>query len=154
MKRAHLFLWLIPMILSGVAAPFSACSQAGPLMGPDLPPGYVLKFERTGGYAGVHDAFWIYPDGRVINGAGKTARLHPGVVREWLEKLSREVPEGSTALKRQNLFCMDCLAYRITLYGGDGVRTLTFADPLERDPDSAGAGVGPMREQLLEMTFP
>jgi len=69
MKIASKSLLYIPLIGSIF---ISSCSiVVTEILGrePFIPPsGYVVKFERTGGYFGWYDAFWIYPDHAYFTG--------------------------------------------------------------------------------------
>ena len=55
---------------------------------PSPHPGYVMRFERMGGYLGVQDQFFIYPDGRIIGDSRKTARVGPATVADWIKNIS------------------------------------------------------------------
>jgi hypothetical protein len=118
---------------------------------PPPPSGYVMRFERMGGYAGIYDQFWIYPDGRIINTAGKTARVSPGTVVEWLDKISPAASSGAIAAIPPQSLCQDCFVYRITVYDKDGTRALSLADPLKDDPKTQATNLGQIRDQLLRL---
>jgi hypothetical protein len=118
---------------------------------PAAPAGYVMRFERMGDYAGVYDQFWIYPDGRVINDAGKTAKLPPGTVVEWVNKISPATSSGAIVTIPPQSPCHDCFVYRITVYDKNGTRALSLADPLKDDPKTAAMNLGQIRDQLLRL---
>ncbi|MGD0309625.1 MAG: hypothetical protein ABSC02_10065 [Acidobacteriota bacterium] len=115
------------------------------------PSGYVMRFERMGGYAGVYDQFWIYPDGRVINEAGKTAKLPSGTVVEWVSKISPAASSSAIAAIPPPSPCQDCFVYRITVYDKDGTRVLSLADPLKDNPKTAAMNLGQIHDQLLRL---
>jgi hypothetical protein len=118
---------------------------------PPAPSGYVMRFERMGGYAEVYDQFWIYPDGRVINDAGKTARVSAGTVGEWFDKISPAASTRASATILPQSLCQDCFVYRITVYDKDGTRALLLADPLKDDSKTAATNLGQIRDQLLRI---
>ena len=118
---------------------------------PAAPSGYVMRFERTGGYAGVYDQFWIYPDGRVINDSGKTAKLPPGTISEWVNKISPAASSGATPTIPAQSLCQDCFVYRITIYDKKGTRALSLADPLKDNPKTTTTDLEQIRDQLLRL---
>jgi TonB family protein len=120
-----------------------------------LPSGFVMKFTRMGGYAGVYDAFWIYPDGRVINTLGKTAKIPPEIVGQWLKTIA---PHAGTPLSdaladtSAELLCFDCFVYLITIYDEDGTKTLKFSGPLKGSDDVAKTFSG-IRDRLQGLVW-
>lgn len=136
----------------GFMAPFMALAQETRMKDPHpIPSGYVMRFERTGGYAGVHDSFWIYPDGQVINAAGKKAKIPPDIVTEWLKSLTPAAASDAFSGFPPRRLCMDCFAYRITIYDRDETRILQLSDPLKNDPDAATKSFVGIRDRLSRL---
>lgn len=159
MKGAPSFLLSVVVIVSMVN---TACSAEDiPALGGrrDGPPsGYVIKFERKGGYFGWQDTFWIYPDGRVVNTSGKTARIPSELVRQWMQ--ITEPDEVPVDKKKPSMLSvsMDCYIYRITVYaeGETSVLSSSCTDtyPLDRDKDDDSAiDIGQMRNTLMTLPY-
>jgi hypothetical protein len=84
---------------------------------PSAQPEYVMQFERMGGYLEVHDQFFIYPDGRVINASGETAKVSPDTVMDWMRSISAAAapcPTDMIAPLFLGSYCFDGFVYRIT----------------------------------------
>lgn len=122
-----------------------------------LPSGYVMKFERKGGYFGRHDVFWIYPDGKVINSVGKTARIPSDLVTKWMKAISTvEIPILKKTPSIQSL-CMDCYRYVITVYDKDETKVLpslaTDTYPLKKDDNISVIDIGRIRDTLIHLPW-
>ncbi len=97
--------------------------------------GYVILFERTGGYAGWHDRFWIYADGRVVNEGGEVKRVTPKQVTALTQRLEALLPQGSPEVQKRQNYCCDCYRYRIAVRSGPAVRSVTLSEPLRTKSD-------------------
>jgi hypothetical protein len=118
-----------------------------------IPPGYVMKFVRTGGYLGVCNAFWIYPDGRAINHLGKKAEIPPKIVEEWLGSIASMIPPRG-ALESESEPCSDCFEYHVHIYDENGSKTAKIFDPLPTESkDPALKGFLAMRDRLLHLRW-
>jgi hypothetical protein len=120
---------------------------------PTPPTGYVLMFERTGGYAGVQEKIWVYPDGRAINDAGKTAKISPDVINKWLEKISTFPALSAPDSFPADSYCMDCFIYQLTTYRKDGTKRLIRWNSAKRESGGKEKGLGQMRDQLLQLKW-
>jgi hypothetical protein len=122
-----------------------------------IPSGYVIKFERTGGYFGACNSFWIYADGRVINDLGKTTKIPPAIVTEWVNSIppSAEIPLSDASMKSWTgtQLCDDCLEYLVTIYDKHGTRTLKSSDTLNKYSDDAANILSGMRDRLLHLKW-
>ncbi len=134
-----------------IISPYCAAQDTKAQESNPPPPGYVMKFERMGGYAGTYDQFWIYPDGQVVNSEGKAANVTSGVVAGWNRTFSPVAKPGASAKTLAQLLCFDCFVYRLTLYGQEGPRVVSLAGPLKEEPDTAAAGLAQMRDRLLRL---
>lgn len=132
MQRNYYSPLFVAALVCSILIPFFMQAQENELAGLHvLPPGFVMKFERMGGKTwqtfGTYDSFWIYPDGRIINNAGKTARVASEVVRKWqktiMQQASSLTPAEITRLMRS---CPDCSECLITIYDKDGNTTLDW----------------------------
>src|SRR4030042_3642244 len=92
-QRAKYALEVLSFLL--FCCPTRAQVQTG---GFDRPAGYVIWFERTGGYAGVYNSFWMYPDGRILNEEGKVRKIAPETVRGLVARITpMSVPDSVRA---------------------------------------------------------
>lgn len=119
---------------------------------PSAHPEYVMQFERMGGYLGVHDQFFIYPDGHVINASGKTAKVSPDTVMDWMKSISAATTHcrDGTPLSLAS-YCFDCFVYRITFYDRDGTKTLSLMDPFQMEPKGALIHFEGMRDRIMRL---
>ncbi len=116
-----------------------------------------MKFERKGGYFGRYDAFWIYPDGKVSNSAGKTARIPSDLVKRCIEIISTaEVPIKKKTPSFHSL-CMDCYIYVITVYDRDETKVLsslcTDTYPIDKDDNISAIDIGRIRDTLMSLPW-
>ncbi len=154
MISAHRFAWLIAGIVCTMMISSTSWAQAASTSGAQTRPfGYAIKYEREGGYFGAHDELWIYPDGRVIDAAGKVAQVPPDAVRRWVKNIVPVAASSLEATLPPLPLCMDCITYRITLYEKDSTRILVLSDATR-----AAAGVGErdledMSHQLRSLTW-
>ena len=149
MKKTHRFPRLIAVIACAIVLSFIAWAQEGTVKEPQSPPsGYVMKFERMGGYLGVHDELWIYPDGKVVSAAGKRAKIGPEAVQGWMKNfLPVAVPHSSADFPPQSL-CMDCLTYRITIYDKGAIRVFARGEAFSNVSEAVELNFADMRNQL------
>jgi hypothetical protein len=153
MKKAHDSLLVVAAVVGTTMISFFVWPQERNVRDSQiLPSGFVMKFERNGGYAGVHDSFWIYPDGRVINAAGKIAKISPAIVREWRKNIMPFMPNASVEFSTESL-CFDCFVYRITIYDRSGTKTLKLSEILNGDSDTLATTFIGMRERLLHLVW-
>jgi hypothetical protein len=113
------------------------------------PPRYVIRFERMGGYFGVHDAFFIYPDGLIADASGRTARVSPATVADWIKNISPAAAADRSEVPDIETYCLDCLYYRITFYDADRIPTVLRMNPLTKAPSTAHGHLEQMRGQIL-----
>ena len=153
MNRNHDSLLIVAAAIYLILIPAFMPAQEEEAVEPNvLAPGFVMKFERVGGYAGTHDSFWIYPDGRVINGAGRSARISPDIVTEWRQNLASDALKASTQFSMESL-CMDCYVYLVTIYDGNGAGTVIASD-LRKDASQEGAmAFAGMQDRLLHLVW-
>jgi hypothetical protein len=124
----------------------------------DVPPsGYVMKFVRKGGYFGWHDEFWIYPDGRVLNSAGKTARIRTDLVTKWMEIISPVAVPVSKKTPFLGPMGWDCYMYGITVYEKGEAKTLslicTDAYIFDKEGEISVIDIGPIRDTLMSLSW-
>jgi hypothetical protein len=154
MKKIHDSLLLVVAVVCCIIIPLFIWAQEGEVKDSHVPPsGFVMKFERMGGYAGIYDSFWIYPDGQVINLLGKRAEISPDIVGQWLKTITPHAgPPLSDALMKSSTesLCFDCFVYQITIYDKDGTRTIKLAGPL-KDSDDVAKTFSGMRDRLQRL---
>ncbi len=94
----------------------------------------AIIYKRSGGFAGVHEQWTVYPDGRIVAGDGRQWRVTP----EQVEQLLAEIEalgffEMSGRYMPLNM-CCDRFAYEITVRRGDTVKTITTIDAAPDTP--------------------
>ena len=152
-KIRHSRLLVIGVVCGNMIALFAYAQRKDEKAPQDPPSGFALKFERMGGYAGVHDEFWIYPDGRVLKASGKRAKILPGTVEKWMQKFSSVTASKPTSGIALQSLCMDCFVYHLTVYDKGGARKLVLSSPLDSAPDTLEAELENMRDQLLRLSW-
>ncbi len=161
MKGTCRTLLYIPVIIGIV---ISSCSmediEALERESDNPPSGCVMKFERKGGYLGLHDEFWIYSDGRVLDSEGKTARISPDLVTKWVEIISPAADpaiEKAPSFKSLGMLCMDCYIYVITVYDRDEAKVLsslaTDTYLLNSDDNISAINIGRIRDTLMNLPW-
>lgn len=88
----------------------------------------VIIYQRSGGFAGIHEQWTIYPDGRIMAGDGREWRVTP----EQVERLLTEI-EALGFFEMEGRYmplntCCDRFTYEITVRHGDTVNTVTTID--------------------------
>jgi hypothetical protein len=113
---------------------------------------FIISVERTGGIAGIHEKFSIYPDGRVTNAVGQTQQMPAQAleaIRRRVEAL--DVPK-SCEIRVTGGLCSDCFQYRIILTGPSGTRTLVLEDPMAGS-DSVSRIARELRDLVLGLKW-
>jgi hypothetical protein len=114
--------------------------------------GLLISIERWGGYAGIHEKFSIYPDGRVTDAAGQTQQMPAQAleaIRRRVEAL--DVPK-SCEIRVTGGVCSDCFQYIIILTGPAGKRTLVLEDPMAGS-DSVSGIARELRDLVLGLKW-
>jgi hypothetical protein len=158
MKSACNAILYIIVILSIAVSSCSTGDMETPESEFDVPPsGYVIKFERRGGYLGVNDKFWIYPDGRVLNSVGKTARIPSDLVVRWMEIIPADAVPASKKAPLLASVSQDCYVYGITVYEKSETRALslfcTDKYSLSEEGDSTVIDIGSIRDSLMNLSW-
>ena len=123
MEKIHHSPLLVAALVCGIMIPLFMWAQEGEVKDSHvLPSGFVMKFERMGGYSRANRIFWIYPDGRVINGRGETAKIPSDTVTQWLKIIN---PYSRPILSDRLMNLPLPSPYEITIYS-NGTRSLSF----------------------------
>jgi hypothetical protein len=94
----------------------------------------VIIYQRSGGFAGVHEQWTVYPDGRITASDGREWQVAPERVDQLLadiealgffEMSGRYMPLNT---------CCDRFTYEITVRSGDRVHTVTTIDAAPNTP--------------------
>jgi len=94
----------------------------------------VIVYQRSGGFAGVHEQWTVYPDGRITASDGREWQVAPERVEQLLadiealgffEMSGRYMPLNT---------CCDRFTYEITVRSGDRVHTATTIDAASNTP--------------------
>jgi hypothetical protein len=108
--------------------------------------GYAILFERTGGYTGSHDRFWIYLDGRVEDERGVIKEIASTRAIALSNSIGALLSTGAHAAPAKITFCCDCFRYRITIPTGKGVRSVVLSEPLRVKSDNLARLVQELRD--------
>jgi hypothetical protein len=154
MKNACESLLYVSVVMTLVVASCIAGEMESPAAESDnLHYGYVMKFERNGGYLGRHDEFWIHPDGKILNSVGKTAWIPPESIRKWKGII---LPVAAPKVKANPSFpslCMDCYRYRITVYDEGKARVLSFDYPFAANENLSVKDIGWIYNILINLSW-
>jgi hypothetical protein len=113
----------------------------------------LVSIVRSGGFAGIHETFAIYPDGKATNPEGKMQQIQA----KSLDSILRQI--GALDLPRscQIVFppssCSDCFQYRITLTGSNGTRTLILDETQIGGWDSVSKLAREIRDLIAELKW-
>ncbi len=107
-----------PSPQSGTETPSPAPDSSSP----------VIRMEKSGGIAGIHNTWTIYADGRAFSGSQALTSIPAGQVTSTLAEIQNlgffemqdDYLPGST--------CADCFQYRITIHAGGVSKTVTALD--------------------------
>jgi hypothetical protein len=94
----------------------------------------LIVFNRSGGFAGVDEAWRIYADGRIIDHLGREMQVSPAAV----DQLWRDIRDSGfftfadTYLPKDP--CCDRFTYVITVRDGDSEHTVTTMDQTPNAP--------------------
>jgi hypothetical protein len=88
----------------------------------------VIIYQRSGGFAGVHERWTVYPDGRIVTADGREWQVTP----EQVEQLLTEI-EAMSFFEMEGRYmplntCCDRFTYEVTVRSGDKVNTVTTID--------------------------
>jgi hypothetical protein len=154
MKNACNCLLNVSIVMTLVVASSITGEMESLAVEPDDPlSGYVMKLERTGGYLGRHDAFWIYPDGKILNSVRQTAWIPPESINKWMGII---LPVAAPKIKTNPSFpslCMDCYAYRITVYDEGKARVLSFVYPFVVYENLSVKDIGRIYNTLVNVSW-
>lgn len=106
----------------------------------------LLIFQRTGGFAGLEDEWWLFGDGRIVNqrdnqvqqvDGNEVMALHQDMLNGDFMNLSAEYMPATIDENR--------FVYTVTLIDGENRHTVTTMDEAENAPDL-------LRESLRRIT--
>ena len=119
--------------------------------------GCVMEFVRKGGYLGVHNEFRIYPDGKVFNSVGETARVSSELVADWVEMIEPAAVPVSKETRFSGMMGWDCYFYGITIHDKGEPKLLSLACTdtysLDKDGEISVIDIGPIRDTLLGLSW-
>ncbi|MFM8321755.1 MAG: hypothetical protein ACKOC5_12650 [Chloroflexota bacterium] len=100
---------------------------------PELPAGAVILFQRSGGIAGVDEAWTVYADGRVIDRSGKATQADPASIAAMVG-----VVRSAGFFQMQTQYgdspSPDAYTYILTVRDGDQVHSVTTFDGADNVP--------------------
>ena len=101
----------------------------------NLPEGVVIKFSRSGGFAGRTETFLIYEDGRIVGDQGQERQVTPEQVTTLLQQIEANgfFNLAGSYLPRDT--CCDRFIYQITVHQAGQVSTVVTIDGAENQPE-------------------
>ena len=144
---------LLPLliILCACATGTPATATPGALTSPIRPTerpaqdDLVIFYERSGGIAGRLSQWTIYPDGRIVDGAGATTKADAGKLATLLSIARDPKTLGLTSPAGRQ--CPDCYAYTVRITTGGKTTTLVTYDAVVNPPE-----LGALLADLAEVT--
>jgi hypothetical protein len=119
-----------------------------------MPKGSLLaSLQRSGGYAGIHDTFYIYQDGTVADDKGTTRQLQAAVLKSIREKITALDLPTSCRIILPAWLCSDCFHYRITLVDSSGTKVLSMNELQMSGSDSVSELARDLRDIVLNMKW-
>jgi len=94
----------------------------------------VIIYQRSGGFAGIHEQWTVYPDGRIVAGDGREWRVTPQQVEQLLAEIEAL---GFFEMKGRYMplnTCCDRFIYEITVHRGNSVKTVRTIDAAPDTP--------------------
>jgi hypothetical protein len=112
-----------------------------------------ISIECSGGYAGTHELFNIYPNGRITNAAGQAQQVPVQALESVRRKAETlDIPKSCDIRVSEGL-CSDCFQYRIIFFGSSGMkRTLIIDDPINGS-DSVSKVAKEVRDLVLDLKW-
>lgn len=93
----------------------------------------VIFYERSGGIAGRLSQWTIYPDGRIVDGAGATTKADAGKLATLLGIARDPKTLGLTSPAGRQ--CPDCYAYTVRITTAGKTTTLVTYDAVVNPPE-------------------
>lgn len=94
----------------------------------------VIIYQRSGGFAGVHEQWTVYPDGRITANDGREWQVAPERVKQLLADIEALGFFEMTGRYMPLNTCCDRFTYEITVRSGDRVHTATTIDAAPNTP--------------------
>jgi hypothetical protein len=96
----------------------------------------LATVERFGGFAGVHETFTFWNDGKIVNDSGTIHRIPAAELSSILRRVTTLDLPKSCQINIPVGLCWDCFQYRITLRHPSGVRIITLDEARMGGQDS------------------
>ncbi|MEZ4511015.1 MAG: hypothetical protein R3C62_03995 [Chloroflexota bacterium] len=96
----------------------------------------VILYQKSGGFAGVTESWWVYENGRLRDKAGNEWQLPAEDVAAFL---ANSKTLGLTQMEPTYIpdgFCCDQFVYSLIVRQGDGIYQTTTADGVETAPQA------------------
>ena len=93
----------------------------------------VIFYERSGGIAGRLGQWTIFPDGRIVDGAGATKKADPGKLATLIAIARDPKTLGLTSPAGRQ--CPDCYAYIVRITTAGKTTTLATYDAVVNPPE-------------------
>jgi hypothetical protein len=111
--------------------------------------GVPIKFERFGGFAGVHEKYEIYQDGRISDSKGRITRVPLARVESLIHRIRALDIPNSRRIDLPAEMCSDCFHYRITMRDRSGKIVLSINEPQMGGND----GVSNLARSIRDFVF-
>lgn len=116
------------------------------------PEGAVIYFSQEGGFAGVMNHWFIYPDGTIVNSAGQTNQVAPEDVTVALDTVERSGFYDLNQPKPSDV-CCDFFHYTLIARDGNQSNAVSLSEGEPDLPAAFSESVAAMLT-LVENSFP
>jgi hypothetical protein len=94
----------------------------------------VILYQKSGGFAGVNESWWIYADGRLRDKDGNEWQLPTQAVETFLANSKKAGLAQLSANFLPEGFCCDQFIYGLIVRQDDGIYQVVTADGLDTTP--------------------
>jgi len=108
----------------------------------------VIKFNRSGGFAGLDQTFLIYADGRIVGANGEERQASPEQVAAVLQQIEAASFFELDASYLPRDTCCDRFSYEITVHTPPQTKSVVTMDGVENQPDGLTMTLAAITELL------
>ena len=114
----------------------------------DMPPGAVIVYRRSGGFAGLYEEWTIYDDGRVTTKDGRQWQTSPEGVSALIDRLETVGFFDIIADPMSMIPCCDRFYYELTVASGERLHTIATYDGAQSTPANLWQAMGAVTDFL------
>jgi hypothetical protein len=144
MRKITVMILIMTQLLSCVPVEFEQGSLSTPTIeavGTPVNPaemkigGAVIIYARSGGFAGISEAWTFYPDGRVISVDGSEYNVEVVQITELVTEITTmgffEMRDSGKLFSD----CRDCISHQLTISNGELIHSVSAVDGASSTPD-------------------